>query len=217
LTSIATAQAIYHEGTMLIDKRYQTKIDIRPHADIEGKTYSRFGIGLPLIYLPIVGLSDFLGHYVNQDLADHLLFSAVPSFFGIVLFLALFKTMRKSGVNQTMAMVLTFASSVFTLSFRYSVHDHSEIIQASLFMCALLLILDKRQWLEIIAFSLLALTIMIKTYNIAIYGLFGLFVVYQSFHRQRSFWRTIIYAGAPLILTIFTIGALNYLRYGNAL
>lgn len=217
LTSIVTAQAIINEGTMLIDERYQAKSDQRPHVDIEGKTYSRFGIGLPLLYLPIVVTSNLLSSFIDQEIANHILFSAVPVTFGIIHFYLLFLVMIRLGASSPKAIILTFSASVFTLVFRYTVYDHSEIIQACLFMGALLLLLERRQFYQLSAFSLLSLTVLIKAYNIAIFGLFGLLAIYLCHERKNNIWKTVLYAGIPLLITTIGIFVLNYQRYGAIL
>jgi FtsH-binding integral membrane protein len=120
------------------------KTDRRPNVEIAEKTYSRFGIGLPLIYTPVVIASNALSSFGSRQIIDNLLILAIPVFFGILDFLFLWLVAKEIGASNHTAIIVAFISSVFTLSFRYTVHDHSEIMQACFFMGALPLLLKQK-------------------------------------------------------------------------
>jgi hypothetical protein len=215
--SIATAEAIVNEGTLLIDDKYQAKVGSRPHVDIEGKTYSRFGIGLAIIYIPVAFVLKLLSSLGATDTIRHVLFSAIPVAFGITNCGFVYLAAKELGGNRAKATIIAFISSVYTLSFRYTVHDHSEIIQACFFMGALMLLLKQRQVFQLPAFCLLSATVLIKDYNIAIVGLYGLFAIYLAHQRKYAFKRSFANMGAPVAIAVAIILILNYVRYGGIL
>lgn len=213
--SIATAEAIVFEQTLLIDESYQHKTAGRPPVDVEGKTYSRFGIGLPILYTPLAILSSIANNFVDPELARHSIFSLIPPLFGILNYAALFLIFRQLGANQTKSALISFIVSVYTLIFRYSVHDHSEVIQSAFFLGALLLLLKDRSAYQLPAFCLLAFTVLIKDYNIVIVGLYGLFALWLAVKRGDLLFASILRMGAPLAAAIALILSLNFYRFGN--
>lgn len=213
--SVATAEAMLLERTLLIDESYQPKIGGRPLVDVKGKTYSRFGIGLPLLYTPAVIANSLASKFVDPKFAKHTIYSLIPALFGVLNSIFLFLIVRELGANQPKAALITFIACVFTLAFRYSLHDHSEGIQSAFFLAALLLILKGRPTLEFPAFCLLAFTVLVKDYNLIIVGLFGLFTLSQCRNRGGSILGCLARMGVPIAAAVALILGLNFYRYGN--
>lgn len=214
--SVATARALAFEGTWLIDSANEPDLGLSANGASAGKSYGRFGIGLALLYVPFWWLISVIPVAAGDGLVTHLVFSSIPPLFGITNALALYGIFRLLEVSRERAILLALIGSGFTLCFRYSVHDHSEIVQAAVFSSALFLIMRGGRWDLSFAFALLGFSVWIKAYNLAIVGMYGLFAVSRE-QDWRSRFRVGWQAAIPLILFLLIALALNFLRFGDPL
>ena len=212
--SIATADALVNDGSFLINDFSQEKPENQSNAENRKKSCSRFGIGLPFLYVPIIYLEKFISLFINKDIARNILFSSVSPVFGILNFYIIVYCLRRLGLNTQKAYLIALLSSVFTLNFRYSVHDHSEIIQSTILLASVAFHLSDRKHKNLYISILLSYGVMIKTYNIAIYFIFFICIA-PNLIKTRRFLKETAYAFFPILFTISIILILNYVRYGS--
>jgi hypothetical protein len=132
--SVQTAQAIVTRGQLDIpdDVPYTSK-------GPDGRSYSKYGIGLPLYYVPAVALGDELARFTGwptQQVTWFLLsFVNIP--FAILTLVVFAKLLRLFGVPHAFSSLCLLGLGLGTLAWRYTQSDFSEAMQMGLLILAL--------------------------------------------------------------------------------
>jgi hypothetical protein len=134
LYSLGTAQALIDHGRL--DIPYAADYTLMSH---DGKSYSKYGFGLPMYFVPIVAASDALSrltHLPPADLAGFFIsFADIPfAMLTLVMFAELLKLFK---VSEVYVWLLPLALGLGTLMWAYTASDGNEEMQMGLLMLAL--------------------------------------------------------------------------------
>jgi hypothetical protein len=131
--SLQTAQAIVAHGRL--DIPYSEGATLRGP---DGRSYSKYGIGLALYYVPLVVASDALSNFTRlpePELTGFLIsFANIP--FGLLALVMFSRLLRQFGVSGVSAWLLPLGLGLGTLAWRYAGYDFSEEMQMGLLMLA---------------------------------------------------------------------------------
>lgn len=182
-----------------------------------GKVYSKYGPGLPLVFVPLVLLSK--GVVAATDLPEDLITGFIVSFYNVPFGAAtcglLVLYARRFGANVRAARSVGFLLGFATLMWRYSVYDFSEALQAFLLMLSVVL-LGRRSLRTLVAGSLaMGSLVLVKAVYLAYVPLLVFYAADPLVERKGSARRAALaclgVAGAFLLLLW-----LNHLRFGDA-
>lgn len=216
--SLRTAQSIVEKGTFAIEAGAAEDMWVfRSRSD--GKTYSKYGIGLPLLWVPFAaaakGVSALSG--IKMMSALDFLASFYGVFFGPAVCVLAFALARRFGSSVRPAVISAIALGLCTVCWRYSVSDLSEIAQA-FFLTASVYYLVKDFPEHITAASALFFAlVLIKVFNAVYLPLFSGYIFFRAYPGAmpalKRTARFLVFPAAALII----IAALNYTRFGNPL
>ena len=132
-SSLQTAQAIVTHGQL--DIPYSEGATLRGS---DGRSYSKYGIGLALYYVPWVAASDGLSKLTGlpgPELTGFLIsFANIP--FGLLALVMFSMLLRLFGVSGVSSWLLPLGLGLGTLAWRYAGYDFSEEMQMGLLMLA---------------------------------------------------------------------------------
>lgn len=209
--SVATAQAIVTHRSL----------DLPPAPDatmkgIDGKSYSKYGIGLALCYLPWIALSDALARPTGlptQKLIGFLIsFVNIP--FAILTVFLFARLLRDFGLSDAYIWALSLALGLGTLAWKYATYDYSEEIQ----MCLLLLayfgvVHNTRRALIIGAWGFACLTL-VKLVFVAFAPLFLIYLLSGRGDLRAGLKNCALFS-FPFLLAVSILAGLNQARFGS--
>jgi len=212
--SLMTAEAIISRGRMDIPP-----VDGASLKGLDGRIYSKYGIGLPLYYTPFVLAGSILSrmtHFPADEITGFLIsFANIPfALFTVILFIQL---LRLFGAPNPYLWLLAVGLGLGTLGWRYASSDFSEMMQTALLLLAVYGVICMTT-ASVLAGGLgLAGLILVKLVHLS---LFPIFLVYLLFRPGKPGPQRIreaaLFAG-PVILCIILIAGLNLIRFGNPL
>jgi hypothetical protein len=131
--SLETAEAVLDRGQLDIPYVEGGTLTWR-----DGRSYSKYGIGLPLYYIPIVAVSKPLSRVTrihNPELTWFLIsFASIP--FAILTLAFFAKLLRLLGIAEMHVNLLLVSLGLGSLTWPYAVSDLSEAMQMGLLMLA---------------------------------------------------------------------------------
>lgn len=184
-----------------------------------GRTYSKYGIGLALLFTPFALAAKALSAFVPFKAISILDFLAsfYSLFFGALACAVLYRLARGFDIQRKASIGLAVVMGLCTLCWYYSVTDFSEATQMFFLMASIYCLLKNSAKGAVAASILFAVLILIKVANL-IY--LPVFIAYISY-RDRSDVRVLIGRLSRFILfpalTIVILAGLNGLRFGNIL
>ena len=212
--SVQTAKAIIENHSLSAEGCrpgycYQSKID--------GKYYSRFGLGLAFIFTPYIILGKILAGFINlpvNQLTDFLI-SFYNIFFGAGSCVIMFYTVRFFGNSNRTALIISLLLGFGTFCWRYSVWDFPEVTQMFFLILSIYCVLKN----SVKSLSLGGLSFGCLILLKAIYMAYlPIFILYILANNKQSLKKCLINCG--LFLAIVLIGLafilyFNYLRFGE--
>lgn len=217
--SVRTALAITEEASMLIEAVDPSVLEIVPKVDGTDKIYSQYGLGLVVVFLPVVLIGKAMASMVQIDQRipiDFLLsFYNVPfAILGLWFFRSILLRLQATPEKANLAVVLL---AITTAYWKYTTTDFSEITQAAFLLGALNAFLDPspNKWRKISLWC--ALLVAIKIVFVVLLPIFAAFAwlegrkdhgAERSFSRFFDFCKFLIPVGLLL-------AAANYFRFGN--
>ena len=186
---------------------------------LNGKYYSRYGLGLAFIFTPYVllakNIAAFTGLPENQ-LIDFLL-SFYNIFFGAGACVIMFYIIRFFGNSNRISLIMALLLGLGTFCWRYSVWDFSETTQMFFLFLSIYCFLKnslKEVGLGALSFSCLLL---LK----ALYMLYlPIFLLYILMKNRKNIKGLLIRASIFIFITLLGFGFilfLNYIRFGELL
>jgi hypothetical protein len=181
-----------------------------------GKVYSKYGPGLPLVFVPLVLLSK--GLVAVTGLPEDRITGFVVSFYNVPFgattcgLLVLYACRLGAGVRAAQA--VGFLLGVATLMWRYSVYDFSEVLQAFLLMLSVVL-LGRRSDRALVAGSLaLGSLVLVKAVYLAYVPLLVFYAADPFVERKGSARRAVLALSGVAAALAFLLW-LNYARFGD--
>ena len=103
---------------------------------IEGKMYSKYGVGLVLILLPLVLLGKALAFLpgITENLATGFLISFYNIPFALGTLWLLYETCRRLDLTENRARLVVYATAIGTMFWKYTVTDYSQVTQGFFLM-----------------------------------------------------------------------------------
>ena len=211
--SIQTAKAIALNHSFLAQNCrpgycYQSKID--------GKYYSRSGLGQAFIFTPYIILGKSLTAFTslpNNRLINFLI-SFYNIFFGAGACVIMFYIVRFFKNSDRVSLIMALLLGFGTFCWRYSVWDFSETTQMFFLLLSIYCALKnsfKSLALGGLSFGCL---ILLKALYIVCAPVFILYILAKN---RRSLKETVTHAGLFLLIVLFSFGLilyLNYIRFG---
>lgn len=211
LYSLATAQSLIDHGRL--DIPYAADYTLMSH---NGKSYSKYGFGLPMYYIPLVAVSDALSrltHLPRFDLAGFFIsFANIPfALLTLVLFAKLLRLFKVSEVNILLSLL---ALGLGTLVWGYSGIDPSEEMQMGLLVLAVYGAARGTPRAIVFGGIGFAWLFLVKVVYIVFFPIFLLYLITRPVtwrHRIRN----IVLFAFPLFLAGCFDASLNLIRFGN--
>ena len=211
--SLQTAEAIVLRG----------RLDIPPHRgytmkSADGLSYSKYGIGLGLAYIPVVAFSQLLGRATGLPPGD--LAKFFISFFNIpfaLITLVLFgQLLRQFGTSVEYARILTGGLALGTLCWRYAVYDFSEGMQAALLLFSVYGVFGPRPRRSTTGGLAFCALVLVKVANLVFLPIFAGYLLWPPRIAGRPQGRSFLFL-VPVVLAIGLVGVLNIKRFSNPL
>ena len=210
--SIQTAEAIVTRGAL--DIPYSEGATLR---GLDGCSYSKYGIGLPLYFLPWVAAGRVLSRATGLpagDLTSFLLsFANIP--FALLTVHTFARLLRLLGVTVRATLLMTLALAFGTLCWRYAGYDFSEAMQAGCLMLSVYCVVRRTDGAVILGGAGFAGLILVKLVHSA---LLPAFVGYLLARPGVPWPQRTRLAGefyAPIIMAIGFVVYLNAVRFGS--
>ena len=211
--SLETAQAIVNRGALDIPyiKGYTL-------AASDGRSYSKYGIGLALYYIPLVAISNLLSRFAHMsatELAGALIsFANIP--FAMLALVMFARLLRLFGVTGVYAWLFPLALGLGTLTWRYAGSDMSEEMQMGFLIVAVYGVVSRTFKGLIIGAAGFAAVFLVKLIYAAFFPLFLLYLATRPGElRQRI--RAVVIFSLPFVLAGCFVSWLNVVRFGNPL
>jgi len=209
--SLETAQAIATHGQLQIPYSQGYTLQGR-----DGRSYSKYGFGLALYYLPVVAAGDVLvrGSSSAATLFDGFLLSFANIPFVILALVVLDKLLRRFGVPWVFAAICLLGLGLGTLAWRYACYGFSEGMQMGLLMVTVYALIRRTPRLIIAGGIAFAWLFLVKQVYIAYVPVLFVYLI-----TRREELRERIRKSALFLLPLILAGAfdlwLNFVRFGN--
>lgn len=198
------------------------RLDIPPAvgftlAGPDGRSYSKYGIGLAAIFVPVVALSHGLAAILR--LPESLLAGFLVSFLNLpfaLLTIVLFtRLLARFGADPAYARLLSIGLALGTLCWAYAVSDFSEGMQAAFFLMAVYGAVVGGGWAFLGGMGLAALAL----FKLSHVALIPIFVGYSLC--RPTVWQVRVREAArfliPVALALVLVAWLNAVRFGSPL
>ena len=218
--SVRTAKAILETGSMLIDP-VSISTGAKPISTIglQNKEYSQYGVGILIIFIPIVALSKLIVLITSID--EQVLTNFLLSFYNIpfaILGLWHFRGIIKIlGQNHNTANFLLICLGVGTIFWKYVVTDFSEITQICLLLGAIHSYIkreNQNRWFAVSGY--LSLLVLVKIVYVIVIPPFIILAIIEG-SKLNKVYRYLLQGASFLLPTGFFLMLLNKFRYGNVL
>jgi hypothetical protein len=211
--SVQTAQAIVtHRQLNIADEQGRTL------QGPDGRSYSKYGIGLPLYFVPWVAAAGALSHAVRlptPELTGALIsFANIP--FAMLTLLLFSKLLKWFGVSGVYAWLFPLALGLGTLAWKYADYDFSEEMQMALLLLAVYGVI-RGSSKSILGGGLgFGGLILVKLVYTIFFPLFLLYLVTRPGELRYRIRHAALFS-FPFILASCFIAWMNLLRFGNPL
>lgn len=210
--SLQTAQAIVERGELDIPAYEGFTL-----AGKNSKSYSKYGIGLALYYVPYVVLGRSVGRatgLLEPELIQFLVsFGNIPfALLSIILFSNLLSVF---GIQKHWALILSFSLAFGTITWRYAGSDYNEVMQMSLLLLTVLNVVEggSKVFLAGVGFAGLLL---LKIVHGAMLPLFVIYILLRPGLFREKLRRLGAFA-IPVSVALIGLACLNAVRFGSPL
>ncbi|NBY18666.1 hypothetical protein EBQ74_00075 [bacterium] len=200
------------------------EIDIPPSegATLKGlnsNSYSKYGIGLPLYYVPYVGVARLLSWAAGirvVELTGFLIsFANIP--FALLAIYLFIRCLRLLGVSESTTILMSVALGFGTLFWRYTGYDFSEMMQGSLLLLSVYGVLRRTEGAIILGGVGFSGLILVKLVHLALLPAFlGYILMLPEYSWRRRASKACIFL-FPVVVALGFLGYLNLVRFGNPL
>jgi hypothetical protein len=207
--SLQTAQAIVANGRLDIPYSEGWTLSGR-----DGKSYSKYGIGLALYFVPYVLASDALSTFTGLSAPDltgfFLSFANIP--FAMLTLVLFTKLLKFFGLTGASAWIIPLGLG--TLTWRYAGYDFSEEMQMGLLLLAVYAVVRRTPKAVIIGGAGFAGLFLVKLVYAAFFPIFLAYLITRPGELRHRIRRAAVFA-FPLVLAGCFVAWLNVVRFGN--
>jgi hypothetical protein len=183
----------------------------------DGKTYSKYGLGWPIVFLPFVATAHVVAKVAHRP--EPYVAGFFVSFINVgsaLLMLAAFaRVLKNFGVDRRRATLLLLALGLGTLCWCYAAHDFSEELQAALLLWAFEGATRGTERGRLTGGLALAALVFLKVVWIIMAPFFGLYVLASVDGPWVRRARSTASLAVPVTIALAAQLALNAWRFGN--
>ena len=216
--SLRTARAIVNEGSLLIEPVDPALVESAPVV-VNGKIYSKYGIGLPLIFIPFVlvakAMAGITGMPVNEMEGFLISFYNIPFAIGGLYFF--YKLSKLLGAEEKHALLGMIILGIGTMYWKYGNYDYSESAQMFFLLGGILFLFRGTNRDLLVSSLLLSCLILIKVVYVVLLPFIFLYLFHKGGGLRKNCLASLLRLGSALLLTGFALAISNYLRFGNPL
>ena len=213
LFSLETAEAVVERGQLNIPHGEGGTLTWR-----DGRSYSKYGIGLPLYYIPVVAIAGPLSRVTklpNPELTWFLIsFANIP--FSILTLIFFAKILRLLGIAEIHVNLLLVGLGLGSLFWPYTVSDCSEAMQMGLLMLAVYGVMRRSNRALIAGGIAFAWLILVKLIYVVFFPVFAIYLFTRPAelrHRLKS----LASFTTPFLVACCFLVWLNVVRFGSPL
>ncbi len=210
--SIRTAQAIVDRGQLDIPYGEGGTLN-----SPDGRNYSKYGIGLPLYFVPIVvagdGLSRMTGLPTDEMIGFLISFANIP--FALLALFCFAKLLRLFGVAEVYSGILLGALGLGTLAWPYAVFDFSEAMQMGLLMATVYGVVRRSKRAIIAGGVAFAWLVLVKLIFVVFFPAFALYLLIQPGDLRHRL-KILAAFTFPFLAACCLLCWLNFVRFGSA-
>ncbi len=212
--SVQTAEAIVTRG----------RLDIPPQVGgtligADGLSYSKYGIGLPVYYIPWVAASRALHRVTNFPIAELtgflISFANIP--FALLSLYLFARCLQSFGASELSTLLLVTALGLGTLCWRYAGYDFSEAMQGALLLLAVTGVMRRSRGGVLAGGFGLAALILVKLVHVSLLPAFLLYLALRPNPSPRQRMSEAAVFIFPVVVAVGSVAVLNGLRFGNPL
>ena len=212
--SLQTAESMVTRGDLSIQHQYGFAMQ-----GPNGLSYSKYGIGLPLYFVPWVlaghGLSAWTGLPESEITGFLISFANIPV--ALLTLLVFIKLLQFFKIGQKNSYLITIALGLGTLVWVYAVSDFSEQLQMLLLLVAVYGVLKGTPKALTFAGVGFGLLILVKLIHVVLLPAFGLYLLLKPGEVLLQRVIRVLWFSWPIWLTIIILAAFNAYRFGNLL
>ncbi len=211
--SVQTAEAIVERGQLDIPYGAGGTLTWR-----DGRSYSKYGIGLPLYYIPMVAVARPLSRMTglpNPELTWFLIsFANIP--FALLTLVFFAKLLRLFGIAEIHVNLLLVGLGLGSLTWPYAVSDCSEAMQMGLLMLAVYSVI-RRSYPALIAGGMaFAWLVLVKLIYVVFFPVFAVYLFTRP-GELRHRLKILASFTFPLFVACCFLAWLNVVRFGSPL
>jgi hypothetical protein len=211
--SLQTAEAVVERGQLNIPYAEGGTLTWR-----DGRSYSKYGIGLPLYYIPIVAVSRPLSRITGLPKPEMtwflISFANIP--FAILTLIFFARLLRLLGIPEIHAGLLVVALGLGTLAWPYAVSDLSEAMQMSLLMLAVYGVIRRSKPALLAGGFAFAWLILVKLIYVVFLPVFAIYLSTRP-GELRDRLKTLASFTFPFLVGCCFLAWLNVVRFGSPL
>ena len=218
--SVRTALAILESGSMLIEPVKRDVLEFAPKIEGTDKIYSQYGLGLVVLFLPIVFFGKTLS--VLGGIDQRIPIDFLLSFYNIpfaILGLWFFRSILvKLGASTNNANAFMSILAISTAYWKYSVTDFSEITQAAFLLGIFHSMIGdgRKKWRKVSFWC--ALLVAMKLVYVVLLPLFALYAwLGKTDESTKARITKLVDFSICLIPMGLLLATANYLRFGSIL
>ena len=214
--SLRTARALVEEGTLLIEPPDPDVARTAPKL-VGGKMYSKYGIGLVIILLPLVLLGKGLALIpgVSENLVTGFLISFynIPFAIGVLWFL--YGICQKLGMKENRARLVVVTTAIATMCWKYTVTDYSQITQCFFLMGTLYFLIRGKEKDTMWASAFFAGLIFMKLVNVVLWAPCAFYLLLRHKGSNHLLIKDVLRFASIVTIAGLSLMLYNYLRFGD--
>ena len=213
--SIRTAKALIEEQTFLIEPPDPAVVASSPKV-VDGKIYSKYGVGLAILFLPIVLLAKLvaiLPTIQEGQMTGFLIsFYNIPFALGALFFLH--RICRHLGASKDSANLVVLGLGLGTFFWKYTTSDYSEITQLFFLLGTIFYLFRSENGDMTKASAMFSGLILMKLVNVLIWAPLGVYLLLRHGFGKPGFIRVFHFASVVFFTGILLL-CYNHIRYGS--
>jgi hypothetical protein len=213
--SLRTAKALVENQTFLIDAPDPAVAATSPKV-VDGKIYSKYGVGLVVIFLPIVLVAKAMAlvpgvqeAHVTGFLVS---FYNLPFALGALYFLH--RICLQLGSSKRSATIVVLAMGAGTFFWKYTVTDYSEVTQLFFLLGTIFYLFRSREGDFVKGSAFFSALILMKLVNVLLWGPLAVYVAIRHGAGKSGIRKMAAFASVVFITGLLLL-LYNHLRFGS--
>lgn len=212
--SVQTAESIVTRGHLDVPPCEGATLE-----GLDGLSYSKYGIGLPLYFVPTVavshGLSRLCGLPASELTGFLISFANIP--FALLTLLLFMQLLHDFGVARAHLWLLTLGLGLGTLGWRYACYDFSEAMQMGLLLLTVYGLIQGTPLALLGAGLGFAGLLLVKLVFAAALPICLIWLLYPMERSWSQRCRDVMVFGLPVLAALGLVAWVNQVRFGSIL